>query len=679
MKRLIARPAVVSGILLAFVQLVLNSASVVSALTANRATSSGQIVLFAKPNNGYGPTARQSLSARPAEGLAVPPIKLLVDITEAPRKILHARLAIPTKAGPQTLFYPKWIPGEHGPTGPITDLAGLTFRVAGKPLPWRRDDVDMYSFHIDVPAGATILDVALDFLLAAESTGFTSAASATASLDILNWNQVLLYPEGYASDNLVFDASLRLPAGWKHGTALAEEAVTPGNDGSELVHFKSVSLTTLVDSPVIAGAHFRTVKLTQGITPSFEIDMVSDSEAALQMSPEQVASYTQMVMEARQLFGASHYEHYHFLYTLSDNVAHFGLEHHESSDDRVPERALLDEALRKSSADLLPHEFVHSWNGKYRRPAGLTTADYQQPMRGELLWVYEGLTEYLGSILAARSGLRSAEDHREHLAAIAAYLDRYPGRTWRPLVDTGVAAQLLYNASGAWFSWRRGVDFYDEGELIWLEADALIRQQTGGTRSLDDFCRRFHGGPNSGPMVKAYNFDDIVNTMNEVVAYDWRTFFTHRLNSTEPHAPLGGITNSGWRLVYTENQSDYQKAIEDAAKSVDFGFSLGFKLTEDGTIADLVPGLPAAEARLGPGMKLVAVNGRPYSVERLREALREAKASANPIELLVQNGEAIKQYSINYHSGERFPHLERDASRPDLLQQIIKPLQPRRP
>ena len=604
-------------------------------------------------------------------------ITIVVDATEAPRKILHARLTIPTKPGPLTLLYPKWIPGEHGPTGPITDLAGLKITGAGKGIAWRRDDVDMYAFHLEVPDGVSSIEVTLDFLLPAGTEGFSSAASATANLAVLSWNQVLLYPEGYASDDLTYVAGLRLPEGWKFGTALPvlqQEAVL----GQLIYRFKPVSLTTLVDSPVIAGSHFKTIKLTESTAPSFQIDMVSDSEAALQMTADQIANYKQLVLETNALFGAHHYEHYHFLYTLSDNVAHFGLEHHESSDDRVAERTLLDESLRKASADLLPHEFVHSWNGKYRRPAGLATPDYEQPMKGELLWVYEGLTEYLGSILAARSGLRPAEDQREHLAAIAAYLDRYPGRTWRPLIDTAVAAQLLYNAPGSWSAWRRSVDFYDEGELIWLEADTIIRQQTKGARSLDDFCRRFHGAPNTKPMVKPYTFDDVVNTMNDVAPYDWRTFFTTRLNSLEPHAPLGGIANGGWRLVYNDVQSDYQKAIEEANKNADFSYSLGLKLNEEGGIGDVVPGMPAAEAGMGPGMKMVAINGRAFSTDRLHEALGEGKSSRAPLELTVANGDFLKTYRIDYHGGERFPHLERDSSRADLLQQIIKPLQPRK-
>lgn len=601
------------------------------------------------------------------------PITIEVDAREAPRKILHARLVIPvTKPGPLTLLYPKWIPGEHGPTGPITDLAGLTVKAGTKRIPWRRDDVEMYAFHLDVPTGVNSIEVSLDFLLPPGAEGFSSAASSDANLLVLNWNQVLLYPEGYNTDELAYVATLRLPTGWKFGTALhLNSGAAPAG---QAIDFQKVSLTTLIDSPVIAGIHFRTIKLTNSTAPSFQIDMVSDSEAALEMSADQIANYRQLVLEANALFGAHHYEHYHFLYTLSDHVAHFGLEHHESSDDRVAERTLLDESLRRASADLLPHEFVHSWNGKFRRPAGLATPDYEQPMKGELLWVYEGLTEYLGSILAARSGLRSPEDQREHLAAVAAYLDRYPGRTWRPLIDTTVAAQLLYNASGSWSSWRRGVDFYDEGELIWLEADTIIRQQTKGARSLDDFCRLFHGAPSGGPMVKPYTFDDIVSTMNQVAPYDWRTFFNTRLNSTEPHAPLGGITNGGWRLIFNDAQSEYQKAIETANKAADFSYSLGFRLSEEGAINDVIPGTPAYEAGLGPGMKLAGVNGRAFDLDRLREALREAKNPRVALELTVENGDSLKTFRIDYHGGERVPHLERDTSRPDLLQQIIKPL-----
>ncbi len=345
------------------------------------------------------------------------PITLKVDASEAPRHILHAQLTIPVRAGANTLLYPKWIPGEHGPTGPITNLVGLKLSAAGKSVAWQRDLADMFIFHCDVPQGASALDVDLDFVLSSDPNGFSSAASATAQLAVISWNQLLLYPQGASPDDVMYSASLRLPAGWKYGTALPL-----GKETREGVNFKPVSLVTLVDSPVIAGTYFRAIPLVTG-EGATELDMVADSAAALEMSPEMIGQYKRLVAEAMALFGARHYENYHFLYTLSDHVASFGLEHHQSSDDRVPERTLLEEPLRKVAGDLLPHEFVHSWNGKYRRPADLTTADYQQPMKSDLIWVYEGLTQYLGKLLAERSGLWTAEDYRNDIALIAANLD----------------------------------------------------------------------------------------------------------------------------------------------------------------------------------------------------------------------------------------------------------------
>jgi len=613
------------------------------------------------------------------------PISLTVDASDAPRKILHARMAIPAGPGAVTLVYPKWIPGEHGPTGPIAELAGIKMTAAGRPVAWQRDPVDMYALHAEVPAGASSLDVAVDYLLPAVPEGFTSGASASAQLVVVSWNEILLYPQGRPADDVTFAATLRLPPGWKYGTALPVARAS-----GETIEFKPASLVTLIDSPVIAGAHFRTLPLNPGKSPSHVIDMAADSEAALAIAPEHAAAYARLVDEAYALFGARHYQGYHFLLALSDHVAHFGLEHHESSDNRVPERTLLDDAPRRKHADLLSHEFVHSWNGKYRRPAGLATPDYQVPMKSDLLWVYEGLTEYLGYVLAARSGLRTLEDSRAELARVAAYLDVRPGRTWRPLADTAVAAQILYDAPDAWASWRRRVDFYDESTLIWLEADVIIRGQSNGRKSLDDFCRRFHGAPGGPAGVKTYTFDDVVRTLNEVEPYDWKTFFVTRLTSTAPHAPLGGIENGGWRLAYGEAQSDHLKAIEQADGEIDLTYSLGLTvkekvsalgltLEEDGTLKDVLPGKPAAEAGAGPGMRIVAVNGRRWSKDVLHEAIAAARTSSEPLELILENSEFFKTCRINYHEGEKYPRLERDPSRPDLLTEILKPIAPKVP
>ena len=593
------------------------------------------------------------------------PIVLEVDAREAPRRIFHARLTIPASPGPLTLVYPKWIPGEHGPTGPITDLAGLKLSAAGKPLNWRRDDVEMWFFHCTVPAGVDSVEVALDYLSPGEVAGFSSGASTTSQLTLLSWNQVLLYPKVTSTDDLTYTASLRLPTGWKFGTALE----VARRDGDR-VEFAPVSLTSLVDSPVLAGAHMRTVVLTD-TEPKHRIQIAADSEAALAMLPEHVQKLQALVNETGALYGARHYRHYDFLLTLSGHTAHFGLEHHESSDDRVAERSLIDAEARKTFAGLLGHEMTHSWNGKYRRPAGLATGNYHDPMKGDLLWVYEGLTQYLGQILTARDGELTPEQYREELAATAATMDHQAGRSWRPLSDTAIAAQRLYEARSDWGAWRRGVDFYPESELLWLEADTIIRNESKGRKSLDDFCRAFLGGASGPPRVATYTFDDVVAELNRAAPHDWRGFWTTRLETTEPGAPLAGLAASGWKLAYTDKIPEMQRASEASGKMTDLRFSIGITVGEDGLIPDIIPNLPAAKAGVAPGMRLTAVNGRKWSAEILREAIREARDPGKPVELLLESGEFYRTYRLDYSKGERYPALERDAARPDLLSQII--------
>lgn len=601
------------------------------------------------------------------------PIRLAVDASEATRKIFHARLTIPAAPGPLTLVYPKWIPGEHGPTGPITDLAGLQLSASGKPVSWRRESSDMYAFHVEIPPGTSALEVAFDYLSPAEAEGFSSGASATAQLTVISWNQLLLYPQGQGIADVTFTASLRLPAGWKYGTALPVDREAGNN-----IEFQPVSLETLVDSPVIAGAYFRTVRLLPGTTPPHQIDIAADSAVALDITAQETAAYEKLVAEAGALFGARHYRDYHFLLSLSDHVAHFGLEHHESSDERTWERSLIEPERFVLMASLLSHEFVHSWNGKYRRPADLTKADFQKPIGSELLWVYEGLTQYLGDLLAARSGLWTPEQYRDSVALLAANLDHSSGRTWRPLADTAVAAQLLYEARADWTNWRRSTDFYDESLLIWLEADTIIRDRSHGTHSIEDFCRRFHGGQSGPPEVKTYTLDDVLTALNAVAPYDWRGFFNERIYSVASHAPLGGLKAAGWRVVYTGEMSEMLKASEGVEKVADLSFSIGMRIKtgeeQSGAIADVNPSLGAARAGLAPGMKLIAVNGHRWSPEVLREAIKAARNSSAPIELLVENAEYFKTYSLDYHEGEKYPHLERIPEQADVLSQILKPL-----
>ena len=604
-----------------------------------------------------GVVANRALSG----GLA---ISLAVDATESSRKILHVHETIPARAGPLTLLYPKWIPGEHGPTGPVIDVAGLRLSSGESSLPWRRDLEDMYAVHCTVPSGSSQIDVSFDFILPPPAERFSSGASSSSLLLVLSWNQVIMYPNDAKPDDILVAPSLTIPAGWTYATPLKTHEAA-----GKVIHFVPVSLTTLIDSPVQTGLHIRRIDLTPPSGVPHFLDIMSENEAAYQISEEQISQYRKLVLETNALFGSHHYDHYDFLYTLSDEVAHFGLEHHQSSDDRQSERALIDPDLRRMGSGLLAHEFVHSWNGKYRRPSGLATGDFSTPMKDDLLWIYEGLTQYLGKVLSVRSGLRSPQEYQEDLALLSARLDNRPGRTWRPLQDVNDEASLLYNARKDWDAWRREVDFYDEGDLIWLEADITIRELSGGKKSLDDFCKKFHGGSDSGPLVKPYTIDDVVKTLNEVAAYDWKTFLQTRLQSLNPHAPMGGVERGGWKLVYRDTMSTMQYSMETSYKIADVRYSLGFLLLEDGTLEDVIPDSPAAKAGIGPGMSLVAVNGRKYSKDFLRDVLKLNKPS---LELLCRNGEYYKSFVVDYHGGERYPHLERDASRPDILGSIIR-------
>ncbi len=597
------------------------------------------------------------------------PISITVDATDARRNIFHSTLVIPVEPGPLTLIYPQWIPGEHEPSGPIEDLAGLKFTANGKPLEWRRDLVNMYAFHLNVPPGATAVEVSLDYLSSATEVGFSSTANATEKLMVVSWNQVLLYPEGYNPRDLTYTARLKLPPGWKYGTALE----TAGEQGG-FIEFRPVPLDQLVDSPVISGEYFKVVPLAPEVAPPHRLDMAADSEAALAMNSLELDGYNQMVREAGALFGSRHYNHYDFLFSMSDHIAHFGLEHHQSSDNRRRERVLTDGYFAANGAGLLTHEFVHSWNGKFRRPADLATPDYQQPMKDDLLWVYEGLTEYLGQILAARSGLYTPDEFRQHLAIDAANMQNHVGRDWRPLIDTAVASPVLLKRDQRWIAWKRSSDYYEESELIWLEADTLIRQLSQSRRSLDDFCHLFFGGPNHGPELKTYTFDDVVNALNQIAAYDWRTFLTDRIYKIQPRIPSAGIENSGWKLDFDDIPGYVFQGIEQTRHEVDVRYSLGLRIdTYANQIIDVIPGYAAFQAGLAPGMSVIAVNGRQFTPAALHTAIAEAKGNSTPISIQARNGEFVHNYRLDYHEGEKYPVLRRETNKPDVLADIIRP------
>jgi len=601
------------------------------------------------------------------------PIKMEADLRDAPRRIYHARLEIPVKPGPLTLVYPKWIPGEHAPNGPIVDLTGLHFRANGREILWNRDDVDLFQFRCEVPSGSSTLEVTLDYLLPKEE-GTAGPPSASAQVAVLPWNLLLLYPAGAKSDDVMFAPSVRVPSGWKFATALSR--LRPATSAENEASFEPVSLTHLVDSPLLAGAYFKTYDLSPGQKPEHRLNIAADSAIATTLSSEELGHLQRLVAETGALFGVRHYRHYDFLLALSDHLPPNGLEHHESSDNRAPEKMLLDPQTMEALMDLLPHEFFHSWNGKYRRPAGLATPNYQEPMKGDLLWVYEGLTQYYGAILAARSGFWKPEQLREFLAATAASLDdARPGRSWRDLEDVAISSQILYAARDAGSSWRRPADYYDESLLIWLEADTILRRESKGQKSLDDFCRRFAGSDDGAVKVVPYTFEDVVATMNSIVPYDWKRFFEERLHSHGPGGPLGGVLSSGWELIYNDDVNDHQRAAEETDGTVDLSFSLGFSVQAQGAeanlIQDVVAGSPAANAGIAPGMKMVAVNGRKWSPDWLRVAIRDAKNGKQPIELLLENQDYYRTFSVDYHGGERYPHLASNHGS-DILAEIAR-------
>jgi predicted metalloprotease with PDZ domain len=609
------------------------------------------------------------------------PITLSVDLTDAPRKILHATETLPVTAGPLTVVYPKWLPGEHGPTGPIENMAGFFITADGKPVKWERDLVDMYAYHLTVPAGVTKLEMKMDYLASSSTSGYTSAGSTSANLALLSWNTLLVYPENSDASAVMVTPSVEVPSGWKIGTALDRIGKPAPETDCELgtvcgttSKFKTVSLETLVDSPVLAGRYFREVELAPEVTPKHYLDMAADGPEELELSQEHIEDFDKLVRETGALYKSRHYGSYHFLVTLSDEVAHFGLEHHQSSDDRVPARTFVDDQMFVLDGLLLPHEFTHSWNGKYRRPAGLATKNYQDPMKGDLLWVYEGLTEYLGDVLAARSGIWTADQYKDRLATIAAEYDNRPGRTWRDIQDTATSVQMFVDGGGGWDNWRLNVDYYDEGELIWLDVDTTIRKMTNGKKSLNDFVAKFHGlGGDTPPKVVTYTFDDVVAGLNGVVANDWATFLRSRLDSNDVHAPLGGLENGGYRLSYAEKPNAWSTMEESQFGTVDFWYSLGLHVSGSGVVGDVLKGGVSDKEGVGPGMKIVAVNGRAYTPTVLRQAVRDAKGSGAAVQLIVENTGYFKVLTIDYHGGERYPVLKRVTGTPDRLDDILKP------
>ncbi len=610
------------------------------------------------------------------------PIRITADLTESARHLYHAEIDLPVQPGPLTLTTPVWIPGSHSPNGPLSNITGVRFEGAAKSIPWRRDDLVLSQFHLTIPPGVSTLHAHLDAIV---------TQRATRKMAMLEWETLLLYPAHTPVHEIAVEPAVTVLAGWSVASALsasgasaATPAIEPGQGphspppGSTTTSYAATTVQQLEDSPVLAARYLREYTLAPELSQKHLLDLAGDEPGDTLLPPAVLTAMDDLVREAEIEYGAHHFNAYHFLVTRSDFAGgDGGLEHAQSTDIGIRRAALIDPAHTLAAASLLAHEFTHSWNGKYRRPQGLVTPDFATPVEGRLLWVYEGMTQYLGDVLAARSGLNTPAQYREMLALSAADMDHEAGRQWRSTEDTAVAVSLL-RGSGSWVNWRRGKAFYSDGELLWLDVDTRIRQLTQGRRSLDDFERIFLGrGGNTGPDIVPYDVEELVRDLNQVVPYDWATLLHARMTDVNPHADLDGIERGGYTLVYTEHPSAAEQAASDPEDPLyvgqDFWYSLGLRVDEDGTVLDVRWQSPADVAALVPRQKLVTVNGSPYTADRLRKAVAAARTDLAPIQLTVRQESDLFPIAINYHGGERYPTLVRGAAATAYLDQITAP------
>ncbi|QNB00874.1 M61 family metallopeptidase [Massilia sp. Se16.2.3] len=594
-------------------------------------------------------------------------IVLKVDATNLSQQIFRMRMSVPVKPGPMTFLYPQWLPANHGPSGPLTQFAGLKFTANGKPVEWTRDPVEVFAFHVTVPEGVTTLEAEYQFLSPLDPG--QGRIVMTDDIIGLQWPSVTLYPAGYVARRIQVQPSLTLPAGWQYGTAL-ETAQRTGDE----IQFKTHDLETLIDSPLFAGRHFKQFDLDPGAKVRVSLNVVADNPESLEAKPEQIAAHRAMVDQALKLFGSHHYQHYDFLLALSDDFGGIGREHHQSSENGVKPNYFTEWTRNEATRELLPHEYTHSWNGKFRRPAGQNVPNFNTPLQNELLWVYEGQTQYWGGVLGARSGLVSQAGARDALAATAARYDSVADRAWRAMQDTVNDPIIAGRRALAWSNWQRSEDYYSEGALIWLDVDTRIRELSGDKRSLDDFARAFYGIDKGSMLPAFYTFEDVVAALNKVQKFDWAPFLRSRVEGHGPGAPLDGLARAGWKLVYTDTPTDTIKAAEERSKSADFSYSLGFSVRADGGISNVVWDGVGFRAGLAGNATIVAVNSKVYKPEVLKAAVKAAKGGKAPIELLVKKGNTLRTIALDYHDGLRYPRLERIPGTPDRLEAIYKAL-----
>ena len=620
--------------------------------------------LTASASEGPSPLPYPAVIEAPRDTPYAGTIKISVDATDVTRHIFRVTEKIPVHSGTVTLLYPQWLPGHHSPVGRVDLMAGLKIQAGGQTVEWVRDPVNVHAFHVPVPANATTLDVTFQFL----SGGDAGESRRVMTPEMLNlqWVSNVLYPAGYYVRQIPVEASVILPQGWEFATAL-ETASTVGATTT----FKATSLETLMDSPMFAGKNVKKVDLGSIGGAPVRLNLFADRPEQLEVKPEHIEAHKNLVTQFERLFASHHFDHYDILLALTDKMGGIGLEHHRSSENGVGVGYFTEWDKTAGFRDLLPHEMTHSWDGKFRRPADLWTPNYNVAMRNSLLWVYEGQTQYWGYVLAARSGLLSKQQALDVFASTAATYDHQIGREWKTLADTTNDPITSMRRAQPWRSWQRSEDYYSEGMLIWLDVDTLIRQMSGGKKSLDDFAKAFFGIRDGSYSPATYEFKDVVSTLNAVQPYDWAKFLRTRLD-THLNAPLDGIKRSGYALVYKDTPSGYDKDEQARRKSTDLAFSLGMSIGREGRIGSVRWNGPAHNAGLTPGTQLIAVNGTAYDGDKLKDAIKAAQKSNAPLELLVKNGESYTTTKIDYRDGLRYPQLERDEKAPALLDQILE-------
>lgn len=589
---------------------------------------------------------------------------LNIDATDTDQGIFRVTQTIPVAVpGPMTLNFPKWLPGNHAPRGQIEKLAGLTIRAGGKMLPWTRDPADVYAFHVDVPAGARQLDLAFKFLSATEEDQGRIVVSP--EIIDLQWQSVSLYPAGWATRQIPVSASVTFPAGWRAATALRPQSAATG----ARITYATVDYETLVDSPVLAGKYFRAEPLGANVT----LNIVADQAKYLAATPAEIDVHRRLVDQAVKLFGTRPFDHYDLLLGLTERIGSIGLEHHRSSENIANPEYFTEWTSGPGRRNLLAHEFSHSWVGKYRRPAGQMVPDFATPLIDDLLWVYEGQDQFWGYVLGARSGLFNKAETLDALASIAAGLDVRRGRDWRDLGDTTNDPVIAARRPKGWVSYQRSEDYYNEGLLIWLEADAMLRAQTGGTKGMDDFARVFFGGQDGDFRARGFTFDEVVATLNAVAPFDWASFLRQRTTGKAASAPLGGITQGGYRLVYTEEPTPFFRDKEKRAGEIDLSFSIGLAIGKGGKVNSVIWDGPAFNAGLTSAAEIVAVNGQVYSDEAMLDAISAAKGGSEPIRLIVRSGSRVREVPVAWNGGLRYPRLERTVPGDTSLDLLLRP------